>query len=790
MRRFFYFLLFFTLPLQAASRLTGLVIDKQSGKPLSGANVLLAQEHRGVVTDQQGRFTLMNVAPGAAQVLVSYIGYQPYHGHMSIAPDAELFLTIALSPMMLNLADMVVTSPKIDKQLRDIALPLTVVRAEKIATQAPVSIANILQNEPGIAMGRDGIWGTFISIRGLSRNTIVTLIDGNRIDTANDLAAGLSMMDVNDIEQIEVIKGAASSLYGSGAMGGVINIITKSGWYQDKAYLKMNLTTGYASVNQAGLGRVQVNVGHRNWYGYFSSMMRKAGDAKTPSGTLDSQYKDDNYSSRLSVKPFNHQEINLSYQKYNAHDVGMPGGYPIFPNNARVRYPVEKRELFSAEYRLSDLSSHWLRTSIKYYYQDILRHVENLPYIVNNVPAAGGQPPKRVSVLKISPGATHTTNGVQIQNNWLWGNGHYVVWGIDAWQKDYRGFRTKESIIEVLNPVSGAVQKTISKTVGELPIPDAYYRSMGVYGQYEQRFFHERLQTTLGARYDRIQVENKQALNPLYEITDGVRNNTPAGQTIMWSGHRALNHSWSSNMGLLYLLAHNFDVTLNLAHSFRSPFLEERFQYIDLGNLLKVGDPFLKPETGNFMDWGCRYITPSLQLYANIFYNRLQNMVGEIPGRYENRNALIKTNIGKAELYGAEMSQSTVLSDHLSVWSRASYVRGNDLLVHQPLAQIPPFNGGLGVQIQVSNWGTVDAAATIYDGQERIVSGEFKTPGYVYYDIYVNSRAVRWGAWSGRLMIGCENVTDKDYRNHLATNRGLITSEPGRNFLARYQMEF
>ncbi len=790
MRRVFFFLFLYTVPLWAGARLIGVVTDHQNGKPLSGANVLLEMEHKGVVTDHQGRFVLSNLQPGRKALTVSFIGFQPYHELVTLEADSERNLAIALSPMMLNLSDMVVTSQKIDKQLRDTSLPLTVVRVEKLETQAPVSIANALQYEPGISMGRDGVWGTYISVRGLSRNSIVTLIDGNRVDTANDLAAGLSMIDVNDIQQIEVIKGAASSLYGSGAIGGVINIMTKGGWYQDKAYLKTTLTSSYASVNQAGMGRVQVNVGQRNWYGYFSTMMRKAGDAKTPSGLLDSQYKDANYSGRIGIKPFAHQEFNLTYQKYDAHDVGMPGGYPIFPNNANVRYPVEKRELVSAEFKFDDLSRYWLKTLIKYFYQDILRHVENIPHIVNNLPASGGQPPRRVSVLKISPGATHTTNGLQLQNNMQFGNGHYVVWGIDAWQKDYRGFRTKEQLIEVLNPVSGAVQKTINKVVGELPIPDAYYRSIGAFGQYEKRFFHQRLQTTLGARYDRIQVKNEQALNPLYEITDGVRNNTPAGQTVLWSSHQAQDHSWSSSAGFLFLLTHNLDLTLNVAHAFRSPFLEERYQYIDLGNLVKVGDPDLRPENGNFIDVGCRYITPGVQLYANIFYNRLQNMVGEIPGTYEKRNALIKTNIGKAELYGAEVSQTTVLSDRFSFWLRASYVHGTDMLLHAPLAQIPPLHGGVGVQIQIASLGAVDAAATIFDKQNRIAAGEFTTPGYVYYDVYFNSRAVRCGSWSGRLMIGCENAGNKDYRNHLATNRGLIVSEPGRNFLVRYQMEF
>ncbi|HBG54593.1 MAG TPA: hypothetical protein DDW70_10370, partial [Rikenellaceae bacterium] len=63
----------------------------------------------------------------------------------------------------------------------------------------------------------DGVWATNINVRGLSEDRLVILIDGNRVETATDLTASLSMVDVNDIEHVEVIKGAQSSLYGTGA---------------------------------------------------------------------------------------------------------------------------------------------------------------------------------------------------------------------------------------------------------------------------------------------------------------------------------------------------------------------------------------------------------------------------------------------------------------------------------------------------------------------------------------------------------------------------------------------
>jgi hypothetical protein len=102
-------------------------------------------------------------------------------------------------------------------------------------------------------------------------------------------------------------------------------------------------------------------------------MLRKADDARTPAGYLNSQYQDKSAIARLGWRPGQKSELLFNYQRYHAVDVGMPGGYPIFPVNADVRYPKEDRSLYSVEYQIRDLSAHCLKTMIKYFYQDILR---------------------------------------------------------------------------------------------------------------------------------------------------------------------------------------------------------------------------------------------------------------------------------------------------------------------------------------------------------------------------------------------------------------------------------
>ncbi len=132
-----------------------------------------------------------------------------------------------LKPSIIELDEVLVSTNRTDDYLRNSPFAELIVDKEEIQIRPAVSLADILQNEPGISLIRDGIWGTEISIRGLNRENIITLIDGNRVVTSTDVAARLSMINLNDINRVEVIKGASSSIYGSGATGGIVNIITK-----------------------------------------------------------------------------------------------------------------------------------------------------------------------------------------------------------------------------------------------------------------------------------------------------------------------------------------------------------------------------------------------------------------------------------------------------------------------------------------------------------------------------------------------------------------------------------
>ncbi len=784
-------LLFFaSLSFAQWGQIEGRVVDKKTKNSLPGTNVVISGLNFGTSTNSSGEFSLKAPA-GQVAIRISFVGYETLTQTVQIQSGKTTRMMAELAPSILPLGEIIVTSTKYEKQAKDVAMPLAVVPSRRIEETAPRDVAEALNAEPGLTLIRDGIWGTNVSIRGLSKSNIVTLVDGNRIDTATDLSAGLSMIDVDDIQRIEVVKGAASSLYGSGAIGGVINIITKSGRYNENPYFSARMSGGYSTVNNSGLGRVSMNGGGKNWYAKVSSMLRNAKNVRTPEGILpNSQYSDDNVSARVGIHPFTNQEILINYQRYYAKDVGIPGGYPLFPAIADVRYPQEKRDMFSAEYVGKRFSSTLAMVSVKYFMQNILRDVENLPHVVKNIPPLNGQPGKQINVLKVTPAATHETQGMQMQTDWTFGKTHYLVAGLDAWQKDLDSHRERYMRIDVLSPADGAVIKSINQIIGERPLPLAYYRSIGAYMQDEIGLLKNRLSLTLGARIDKINVENEQVLNPLYTLANGVRDDAPATQSVLWKATKASDNSWSGNLGLLYHAFKNTDFSLNVGKSFRSPYLEERYQFIDLGNLVKIGDPNLKPEKGLFMDVGIRYWNSLFSLNGSFFYNQMNDLVIESPATFEGRNALKKANVGSANLYGFDARSNIQLCSDLNIFASAAYVRGEDTFTNAPLPLIAPLNGRIGLRSSsLSRFFSFEFSATIFSKQNRIADWEIAASGYSYFDLYLSSAPVKIESFSTRVFIGLQNLTNKSYRNHLSTNRGLITSEPGRNLNVTWILE-
>jgi outer membrane cobalamin receptor len=163
-----------------------------------------------------------------------------------------------------NLGSVTVSSMRVNRKLMEVPASMSIAGAFDYKKNSSFSVANILNAEPGISFGGDGIWSTNVVVRGLGESRLVTLIDGDRVETASDLTASLSMIDINNVERVEVIKGAQSSLYGSGALGGIVNVITKDGQFAPRFHVGGGVTPSYSTVNRYFSNNVFLSFGDKN----------------------------------------------------------------------------------------------------------------------------------------------------------------------------------------------------------------------------------------------------------------------------------------------------------------------------------------------------------------------------------------------------------------------------------------------------------------------------------------------------------------------------------------------
>ncbi len=760
-------------------------VDNTEGTTLTG------------VTDVRGRFEF-SLPAGEYLLVMKLLGYSPVSREISISGDMQV--EVLMAPQPVALGEVEVSSFIVNRRVKELPTPITVVPSLKYKKLSAVTLSNVLASEPGIAMGNDGVWSTNINIRGFNESRLVTLIDGNRVETATDLTASLSMTDVNDVERVEVVKGAQSSLYGTGAMGGIVNIITKDGHFSEKPYLSGNVISGFASANKLFMNHADINTGSEKWYFRLSGAYGKADDMRTPEGILpNSQFTTNNITAKIGLKPAANHLFNVQYQRNWSTDVGIPGG-DAFPGPATATYTDIGRQLLAASYEIKDPGEKLASLKLSYFVQYIQRDVAMMPNTVTLTPTPTGF--QRITPEMVIPVGDHFTQGGKLQGTWNLSDKNTFIAGADVWNRNLYTERKKNITVEVLN-ASQEVIRTNHLVRGETPIPESSFTSAGIFVQDETRILDGRMTLIAGGRMDGIRVRNERGFDIDYLITNGTRNDAPPNQRITFEESDTRSISWSANAGLLYNLFDETDLSFSIARSFRAPSLEERFKYIDLGNYVRLGNIDLKPENGYSANLGLRVWKTKFNFQADVFASRILNMITEVPGEFvytintgasegltDTLPAFVNTNVSKALLYGFDFGFQYNFHSDFVFFGTGSYVRGRDTEADANLPQIPPLSGRLGLRYTHSRFGSAELTVVGAAGQDRIAEGETETGGYARLDFGLSSTSISLGPTRLQVFAGIDNITDRSYTSHLSTNRGNISVEPGRNVYLRVSLAF
>jgi hemoglobin/transferrin/lactoferrin receptor protein len=151
---------------------------------------------------------------------------------------------------------------------------------------------------------------------------------------------------------------------------------------------------------------------------------------------------------------------------------------------------------------------------------------------------------------------------------------------------------------------------------------------------------------------------------------------------------------------------------------------------------------------------------------------------------------LVNANISRALLYGADFGMQYNVCRNVVLLASGAYVRGKNTATDDNLPRIPPLNGRLGVRYALPEVGSAEITMVNAARQDKIAEGEKATGGFTRYDLALQSSDIRWGSARLQLFAGVDNLTNRSYTNHLSTNRGGISIEPGRNIYVRLNLVF
>ena len=651
----------------------------------------------------------------------------------------------------------------------DLETPIstTALGRDDIDRRGAGNVGDALRGEPGIAVSNDSAQGQNPVIRGLGKENMVLLVDGMRFNSAQPAGAVASFMTLGLAERVEVVKGAASVLYGTGALGGAINVLMPQARFTPG--VGVNAGASYDSVSQGWRGTAVMNASTGDHALMLGASLARIDDYKSPEGRVKrTGYDSDAVIGQYRFRIDSQQQLRVSAQWHRDEDVWYPGSTRPQPHplvgSTTVHSPKQERRLYEVGYNRKGEGTAPLNFDVRVYRQEMERTIYSW---ANNS--------KRDMVTNH---VTFKTDGVDAKADWMVHPQHLLSFGVNAWEMTGNPDR------HMSQPTTPPPAPVFGPWMSNNPFQHAEIRAIGLYLQDDMRF--GKLNVLAGLRYDRVKSDAE-------SMSNGAR----------LTGLDNKDNAFSGSFGAIYEVAPLLRPYANYARAFRAPGMRERYESGLRGDgYFYAGSPEVEAEKADQYEIGIKGETATLNYQVSAFYNKIDNyLTGLILtgaaattacGAPNAANCKKNVNLGSATIKGIEARVAWQVSG--SHWLNASYsrIRGENDDMNEPLFQMPADEVSLGWIGQIMPGVKGDFTLRLVDEQKRVATRftkgtENRTAGFVTADL-----GATWQfAKNQSLRLAVRNIADKTYHEHLS--EGLSGSEikaPGRNVQIAWRGSF
>ena len=734
----------------AQQSLSGQVSIINTSETVSDATIYFPQLEKGTTTDSNGQFTINNLPSGTQKIVVSVIGFETISQNITL-PTTQL-LTFEIIPSIIEMDEVILSTP-FHKLQRDNVMKVEQEKISDLQAKGAVTLSEGITNIAGVESVTTGLSIGKPVIRGLSSNRVLVYAQGVRLENQQFGAEhGLGVNDTG-IESVEVIKGPASLLYGSDALGGVLYLNPER--YAASNSSKTDVNTRYFSNTEG----YSTNVGFKKSADQFKFLVRA-------SQAEHSDYETKNYS--VTNTRFREQDLKagLGYQstnfktdfRYNVNlsKLGIPEEIGAQSNS---RTPLEPYQ---------SLTNHILSSKSTWFFNNSSLDV-NLGFIYNDRKEfedhhhdhdADHDDEDHDEDAHEDEDHEEEAHEDEDHDDELEVEAPALHMKLKTFNYDVKYNLPTLGKFETIVGLQGMNQ--VNTNYGEeLLIPDATTNDVGVLATSHIHF--ETFDVQLGARFDNRNININNSIKKQYNSINGAA-------------------------GIKASLLKNTVVRLNLASGFRAPNLSELASNgtHEGTNRYEIGNIALKNEQNFQSDLALEYNNKHFEVFANGFYNHINNYIFLAPnGETIDDTPVYNYLQSDARLYGGEFGLH--LHPHPLDWlhvesSFETVIGQQENKDYLPLIPANSLTNTLRVEFEnttfTKSYAFVKLKSTFL--QSNISAFETTTPSYTLLSAGFGTTV---SLFNNPLQISLSgtNLTDKVYINHLSRLKSEDIANMGRN---------